>query len=262
MISESLAITISQATNTAIIPCTNTFVGVGGAPVTFSGIIKLRPTFSTFTAPTDIDFLVTSQVTNHAFLGLADQIRFGMVINMASETVLCQGHTIPFKFTLESLLAGWAAFQQPKQVRTEPVKIVLHISVNIPSNDTALAVGIIQNPAEIPALKGKLCYVDPVELRQGYGMIAVRVLCHVSKDGKVFLLIRNPLPIGVHLLPRSKVGFLYEAEVVESLEFKTMGTDLDSSPDDHPLDKVDLSHLDACLCIGFMSCTVYKITKE
>ena len=173
VISLELAEQISRLTNVDIEPRDNAFVGVGGGAVKFCGVIKLLPTFNTFTPTNDIEFLVTDQVKGHAFLGVSDQRKLGMVIDMAGEVIHCQGHPIPFKFSLSSLLAGWAAFQTTEQVSSDPIKIVLHESVNIPPGETMLATGKIQDPKRATILNGQQCYVDPVNLCQGYGMISL-----------------------------------------------------------------------------------------
>ena len=232
-----------------IAECHNTITGVGDKRVTLDGLVKSPFGMGSFEHSEMIEWYVSSELESFAFIGLETQKDLGLVIDIGKSQILVQNFIIPF-WTSRSELLSVAAVSKPES-EEGLIKVELSLSATLPPFSNVIAQGKLVFPDGVTPSAGEYV-IDPVLLRREYGLLSLRTVVTAVQSGNDFLVpvsIKNPLPQGLRLLRKSKVGFAGEAQI-ELEDAKDLGGDGTKNKYDentHPIDKVNLSHLESGL---------------
>ena len=220
--------------------------GVGEGQVKIIGTCRAVMAIGSYEHAVMTEFLVSDAFSGFAFFGLEEQREFGVVIDTGRSQLLIRDHTIPF-WRSKSELVRCAAVEAKKIDNSIRIKVELTIPTVLPANSNVITTGKLIFPPGVEPVKGQYL-IDPVLLRQEYGLLSPRTVVKVGDDCSVPVLIKNPLPQGLRLLRKSRVGYA-ELTLVDGADVKDLGGPAPSVDPEtgipHPLDKVKLSHLDA-----------------
>ena len=221
--------------------------GVGEGSVDVIGTTTMDLKMGDYNCRSRVRFLVTNGFCGFGIFGLLSQAEAGMVIDTGRNKTYVQQFTLNY-FMSKSELCRCAAVETCETEEMRRVKVELAIPTVLPPLGNVITTGRLVYPEGVEPASGEYV-LDPVLLRRHYGLLSPRCVAKVGKDGTIPILIKNPLPQGLRLLRKSKIGYADLAEVDEASAKDIGGPDpvpgsIEVDESAHPLDKIKLSHLD------------------
>ena len=220
--------------------------GVGGATVELDGVTNVKVSIGGVTKR--VEFKVSKGIEGFAFYGLSEMKKWGMVIDANSDNVCFQDRCVPFFDTKADLMSSCAAMGSENPTIDEPKGMTVRLceSVTLTPNTDMIVTGYIDESDDF--IPGATYCLNPITLKQRYGMMVPRIVVTVGPDRKVPILLKNPFPDSVRLFRMAECGFLFETETVDDGPVKDMkaegdNCEEDTSPDDHPISSLKLDHL-------------------
>ena len=209
--------------------------GVGDGSINIIGSTTFPVTIGRRTK--SVEFKVTPELADFAFFGFAEQARWGFVIETTHQIISFAGESIPYFSNMADALRP-ATRLAPVIDTDAATKVFLEHSVVVPPSgggEGFLTFGKIRGPR----LEGDVVF-EPTQLKDRYGMLGPRITQRVDEEGRVSVVISNPFPVPIKIFRGAHIGHLFEAEVTEDEEPRVMGSSEDTSPDEHPIDRIEL----------------------
>ena len=209
--------------------------GVGDGSINIVGSTTFAVTIGRRTK--SVEFKVTPELADFAFFGFAEQARWGFVIETTNQIISFAGESVPYFSNMADALRP-AARLAPVIDDSAATKVFLEHSVVVPPSGGGEGF-LTFGKARGPRLDGDVIF-EPTQLKDRYGMMGPRITQRLDEEGRVSVVISNPFPVPIKIFRGAHIGHLFEAEVTESEEPKVMGPSEDTSPDDHPIDRIEL----------------------
>ena len=212
--------------------------GVGDGEVRLTGRVAAPVTLGHTTRV--VDFQVSPDLEDFCFLGFGEQARWGFVVDTTRQLISFAGDSVAYFGSKDEATRGGACLA-PVVGPEEAPKVTLAQTVVVPPSSGGegyLTRGMVKGTD----FGGEVVF-EPTGLKERYGMAGPRIVQRVGDEGWVSVIISNPFPVPVKLYRGTHLGHLFEA-LVDDSEPKAMGTREDVSPDNHPIDRIDLSDKD------------------
>ena len=184
-----------------------------------------------------VSFEVSPDVEGFAFFSFPEQCRWGFTIDTTRRSIQFDDDVVPYFRSKAESLQTCGRLASVKLDLAKAPKVVLENSVVVPPSGSAEGyltrgqiVGDIDTSVDI-------CF-EPSNLKMRYGMTGPRIVQRVGKEGFVSVIINNPFPVPIKLFRGACVGHVFEAEV-DDRDPKVMNEDPKTSPDQHPVDKLE-----------------------
>lgn len=213
--------------------CEGAIFGVGDGHLRFTGSVSGSVLIGSTTKV--VEFSVSPDVEDFAFFSFPEQCRWGFVVDTVHGCITFDGDVVPYVRSKEMLRNCRLGSIKPDTSRSS--KVVLAQSIVVPPSGSAegfLTRGkIVDAPFDNDA---DVCF-EPINLKSRYGMTGPRIVQKIGKEGYVAIVINNPFPVPIKLFRNALVGLAYEVDVDET-DTKEMNDNPNSSPDEHPIDKL------------------------
>ena len=184
-----------------------------------------------------LTFKVSPDIVDFGFFSFPEWLRWDFEIRARQGCISFDGGEVPFFWKMEDSMKPENRMASMTSKLTDAPKVVLVDSVVVPPSGSAegyLTRGRVVDDIDI---SGDLCF-EPTNLKTRYGMTGPRIVQRVGEQRLVSIIINNPFPVPIKLFRGAHVGHLFEAEV-DDRDPKEMNDDPKTSPDEHPLDKLD-----------------------
>ena len=207
-------------------------VGDGHLRLTGSTTASVRIGRSTKT----VRFYVSPDIDNFAFFSFPEQCRWGFTIDTARGSIAFEDDEVPFFRSISDVKGDGRLGSMAPSTSMAP-KVVLTDTVVVPPSGSAE--GFLTRGKIVGKIDTSQDLVfEPSNLKMRYGMTGPRIVQRVGEEGLVSIIISNPFPVPIKLYRGAHVGNVFEAEV-DDREAKEMKDDPKTSPDEHPVDKLE-----------------------
>ena len=224
--------------------------GAGGGNLQTTGVLRIPVTICELTKT--INFYVLKE-DDIFILGLKDMKKFEITVDSGSDGILCNGFFQNYK--IQEGPAGEPVTVSPLSARAD-CNIFLNETVVCEPNCDTIVYGEIRGELSknldpyanesCESTEGEAeCFLCTFDYANGrYGLLCPKTV--VKKARYIPILIRNWYETPVKVFKDSAWGIASTCEVMEDDNAMVMTDNVNEevSPDNHPVDKVDLGHLD------------------
>ena len=211
--------------------------GVGNGLVRLVGSATVPLTIGQTTRT--VSFEISPDISDFAFFGLPEQERWGFMADHDRRRINFAGDVVPYYVTKEEAGHDRSFLAPVRETETAP-KVVLEETIVVPPSSGGEGF-LTRGKVKGTKIEGDVVF-EPTGLKERYGMTGPRIIQRMDADGRVSVIVGNPFPVAIKLFRGAHVGHIFEAQVEEETAPKVMGDDESTSPDSHPLDRIDLSN--------------------
>ena len=213
--------------NTPLTKTKLSLFGVDGTQLHVLGKARLKILF--VDEEFEVDFVILKE-KDIAIVGLEDMQRMKINIDAAERKIRTERNYHAFSEARETI----------SQVTERKPNFFLTADELLPSRSHKLVKGRIEG--NLPVTEH--CIIDATYAQKRYGLILPPYIAKTEKE--ISFLIHNSLPHAIRLKRGATIGHVSEAELVKEETVVDMDPDEgdeEHPPDRHPLDKIDLTHL-------------------
>ena len=218
-----------------VLPTSTKVKGVGGKNMGVIGESVIEATINGLAK--NIKFILVEE-DGFCLVGLPTLKSFKIQINTDEETIICN-NTLTNYFKKTGIMGSEV---KVNLVSREECNVHLDSTITIPANKSMLVFANVKGMEHVK--KDTLLEVDGSYAATRYGVLIPRSV--VSKDEKIPILIKNWYNSDVKLYKSCSIGKASVAKIKENdliMDLKPED-EVDTSPDMHPIDKINLEHLD------------------